>query len=197
MSSSALPKLDIAALPLVLERCELTADSNAGLGGCRSVSEALHRLIEQNSLLEATRLLAYGLPKREAVWWCCMCAAHTAPPQLPEPDRKAADLAREWVRKQTDDVRRAAMAEAKRAGFRTPEAWAAAAAFFCGDSLTAPDLPKVPPVAHLPGLAVAGAVVLASVRDHPERQAARLTRFLDSGRHIAGGGAGHLLREEG
>lgn len=195
--SSALPKLDVAALSLVLERCELTADSSARLDGCRSVSEALHRLIEQNSLLEAARLLAYGLPKREAVWWCCMCAAHTTPSNLPGADRKAAELTREWVRKQTDEARRAAMAEAKRAGYRTPEAWAAAAAFFCGDSLTAPDLPKVPPAAHLPGLAVAGAVVLASVRDHPERQGTRLARFLDSARDIARGGPGHLPREEG
>lgn len=58
------------------------------------------------------------------------------------------------------------------------------------------DQPKVPPAPHLTGVAVAGSVILASVRSDPARQSDRLKRFLISARDIAAGGAGHLEREE-
>jgi len=117
--------------------------------------------------IEATRVFAHALPKREAVWWACMCAAHTAPAQSAEGDLKARELSETWVRQQSDDTRRAAMEEAKRTGFQSPEAWAAVAAFWSGDSLAPPNVPPVPPPAHLTGVAVAGAVALASVRARP------------------------------
>jgi hypothetical protein len=58
-----------------------------------------------------------------------------------------------------------------------------------------PEAPKVPPAPHLAGLAVAGAVNLSSVRGDPLRRDERLTRFLDSARDIARGGAGRLPPE--
>jgi hypothetical protein len=153
-------------------------------------------LTRNEFLIEAARLFAHALPKREAVWWACMCALHTAPPQIGEPDRKARELAEEWVRGQTDELRRAAMREAENAGFQSPEAWAGVAAFWSGDSLAAADAQmKVPPPPHLTGVAVAGAVTLASVRINPANKDERLQRFLGSARDIAAGGAGRLAVE--
>ena len=85
--------------------------------------------------VEATRVFAHALPKREAVWWACMCAGHTAPAEPAAADTKARELAEIWVRQQTDEIRRAAMDEAKKAGFQSPEAWAAVAAFWSAGSL--------------------------------------------------------------
>ena len=160
------------------------------------VADALDRLEAAGFLMEATRLMAHALPKREAVWWACMCAAHTAPPDLPETDRHAREAAEHWVRQQSDALRRGAMQQAEAGGFATPEAWAAVAAFWSGDSMAPEGQPAVAPAPHLPGTAVAGAVVLAAVRGDPARQPARLKRFLESGRNIAAGGPGRLPPEE-
>ena len=100
--------------------------------------------------------------------------------------------AEDWVRHQTDAYRRAAMARAQAAGFSSPEAWAAVAAFWSGDSMAPPEAPKVPPEPHLTGLAVAGSVALAAVRGRAVRRDERLRHFLGSVRDIASGGPGRL-----
>jgi hypothetical protein len=146
-------------------------------------------------LLEATRFVAHALPHREAVWWACMCASHTAPADLPDTDRQAREVAEDWVRQQGDKPRRIAWSLAEASGFQTPEAWAAVAAFWSGDSMAPEGLPAVPPAPHLTGTAVAGAVALAAVRGDVTRQQARLRRFLESGRNIAAGGPGRLPAE--
>ncbi len=117
------------------------------------------------------------------------------PPGLPEADRKVRELAETWVRQQSMDVARAAMDEAKRTGFQSPEAWAGVGAFWSGESLAPPDAPAVPPPPHLTGVAVAGAVALASVRMDAARQPQRLAMFLQSAQDIAAGGPGRLPAE--
>jgi hypothetical protein len=167
----------------------------AAVAGCTQVSEALERLESSGHLLEATRLMAHALPKREAVWWACMCALHTAPADLPAQDRVAREAAENWVRHQTDKVRRVAWDRAQESGCSTPEAWTAVAAFWSGDSMSPEGQPAVPPAPHLTGTAAAGAVALAAVRGDPTRRDARYRRFLESGRNIAAGGPGRLPTE--
>lgn len=193
--SQALVKLAAADLSALLPRLALPAEPAALLRDATQLPEALDRLEQAGFLLEASRLLAHALPKRESVWWACMCAQHTAPQDLPEADRQAREAAEHWVRQQTDELRRSAMQLAESVGFATPECWAAVAAFWSGDSMAPLGQPAVPPAPHLPGLAVAGAVALAAVRGDPTRQPTRLKRFLESGRNIAAGGPGRLPPE--
>lgn len=193
--SQTLAKLSSTQLAALLPHLSLPAEPGAIVQQAQLVPEALEKLEQAGFLLEASRLVAHALPKREAVWWACMCAAHTAPPDLPEDDRKAREMSENWVRQQSDAVRRAAMKQAEATGFGTPEAWTAVAAFWSGDSMSPEGQPAVPPAAHLPGMAVAGSVALASVRGEPTRQQARLKRFLESGRNIAAGGPGRLPPE--
>jgi hypothetical protein len=188
-------KLDVAMLPDLARWLDLPPALSTRLAACTRAADALALLAQGGHLVEAARLCAYALPPREAVWWAAQCARHTAPADLPASDRSAHRLAEQWVRERADAVRREAMAAAEAAGFASAEAWAAVAAFWSGDSMSPPDQPKVPPAPHLPGTAVAGAVILASVRHRPERQPARLQTFLDSARDIAGGGAGRLAAE--
>lgn len=184
---------DLAALrPFVA----LPAGAAAAVRDCAQVPEAIERLEAGGFLIEATRLLAHALPRREAVWWACMCAAHTAPPDLPEADRLAREAAELWVRQQGDKNRRAAVRQAEATSFESPEAWAAYAIFWCGETIGPEDQPPVPPPPHVAGKTVAGAVVLAAVRTDPKRQDARLKRFLESGRNIATGGSGRLPAED-
>ncbi|MBV8870739.1 MAG: hypothetical protein JOY65_15210 [Acetobacteraceae bacterium] len=196
MSHSVPTKLDAGSLSELLPRVGPSPPAAACLHGVTATEAALERLAAGGFEAEAARLAAHALRRREAVWWACQCALHTAPPDLPPADRAAREAAEEWVRKQTDELRRQAMAQAQAGSFATPEAWAAVAAFWSGGSMAPPDQPAVPPAAHLTGTAVAGAVALAAVRGRPERQRARLSRFLDSAREIARGGAGRLAPEE-
>jgi hypothetical protein len=193
--SQPLVKIAGSSLETVRARVPLPAEATAAIADSTEVAAAVDRLEAAGFLLEATRFVAHALPKREAVWWACMCATHTAPADLPEADRKAREAAENWVRQQGDKPRRAAWALAEGSGFGTPEAWCAVAAFWCGDSMAPEGQPAVPPAPHLPGTAVAGAVALAAVRGDVTRQQARLHSFLESGRNIAAGGPGRLPAE--
>lgn len=191
-----LAKLQPVELPALYARINLPEEATAEVSSCTSAPEAITALETAGYRLEAARLFAYTLPKREAVWWACMCARHTAPANLPEADREALEAAEVWVRRQTDEVRRGAMDKAQHAGFQSPESWAAVGAFWSGDSMSPPDQPKVPPPPHAAGAAVAGAMALAAVRGDPARQQVRLTAFLQSARDIAAGGPGRLEPEK-
>jgi hypothetical protein len=195
--AETLPKLAATLAPL-LSRLELDPQAAAALGGARTAAEGILRLEAAGLRNEAARLAAHALPKREAVWWGCMCARAVPDPTLPEMDLQALLAAEAWVRKPGDDaLRRAAMEAAQRTGFRSPEAWAAIGAFWSGGSMAPAGQPEVPPPDHLTGVAISGGVVLAAVRTRPERAQDRLARFLASAREIAAGGAGRIATEEG
>jgi hypothetical protein len=196
MSAAPLAKIRSARLEEIMPRLGLPAEAAAAVRPDHDAPAALAALEEREFLVEATKLMAHALPRREAVWWACMCANHTTPKNLGELDRKAVEAAESWVRQQTDEVRRAAFDLAQRANFGTPEAWAAVGAFWSGDSMSPLGQPPVPPTPHIAAAAVAGAVALSSVRDYPERRLNRLRRFLASGREIASGAVGRLPHEE-
>lgn len=190
--AGTLTKIAGVELAPVLQRAALPPEAQGSLQGCADIADALLRLEAAGFAADAVRVLAHALPKREAVWWACMCAVNTAPPDLGEADRLARETAELWVRQQKDEQRRAAFAHAEASGFQTPEAWSGVAAFWSGNSMSLVGLPPVPPAPHLTGTAVAGAVALAAVRGEVKRQPARLKRFLESGRNIAAGGPGRM-----
>ena len=180
-------------LSRVLPHLQLDGEAMAALSGCGDALEALARLEQTGLLIEATRLVAHAMPAREAVWWACACSRHTAPSGAnPAAETTVRDAAEEWVRRPTDEHRRAAMKQAETTGFGSPEAWAAVAAFWSGDSMAPPGAPKVPPQPHFTGLAVAGAVALAAARGPATRREARLQRFLAAAKDIAAGGVGRI-----
>ena len=174
-------------LPALLPKAALPPAAAQCVAGLTGTAAALAALEAADLLPEATRLAAHALPRREAVWWACMCAHHTAPAAV-----QAAEL---WVRTQSDADRRAAFGHAQEAGFTTPESWAAVGAFWSGDSLAPLGQAAVAPPAHVAATAIAGAVALSSVRDDPARREARLRQFLASAREIGAGGVGRLPPE--
>ena len=66
--SQALAKLD-GDLAAIRPHLTLEADADAVANACTEVAEALDRLTAGGFLIEATRLVAHALPKREAVSW--------------------------------------------------------------------------------------------------------------------------------
>ena len=194
--NATLPKLAAPLAPL-LPRLELEPEAASALAGAHTAAEGVIQLEARGLHNDAVRLAAHALPKREAVWWACMCAGAVPDPALLPADAAARVAAEAWVRKPTDDaLRRVAWEAAQKTSFRSPEAWAAVGAFWSGGSMAPEGQPVVPPAEHLTGVAISGAVVMASVRGHPERAQARLERFLIAARDIANGGAGRIPLEE-
>jgi len=193
--SQTLPKLATLLAPL-LPRLELEPPAAAALIGATTAAEGVTALAAAGFGPEAARLVAHALPKREAVWWACMCARAVPDASLPAADLAALTAAEHWVRKPGDDaLRRACMQAAEKTGFRSPEAWAAVGGFWSGGSMAPEGLPAVPPGEHLTGVAISGAIVLAAVRHRPERAPARFERFIAAAQEIAGGGAGRIPPE--
>ncbi len=196
MSNPPPNKLAIPLAP-ILPRLELDAECAVLLGPLPDAVAGLEALVGARKLPEAMRLIAHAMPKREVVWWGCMCARAVPDPAQPAPDAEALTAAEAWVRKPDEANRRAAMAAAQKTAFRTPEAWAAVAAFWSGGSMSPEGQPDVPPAEHLTAVAVAGGVIIAALRGNPARAPDRFLRFLESAREIAAGGAGRLAPEGG
>lgn len=150
----------------------------------------LDKLVEEDRLKEASRFLAHALPKREAVWWACLCAREALPEGGDETAEGLLKLAESWVRKPTDENRHSAMAAAEAAGFDSPASWAAVAAFWSGESLAPAELPPVAPSDELTGTAVAAATMLAAFAGDPATSADRFRQFLKNGMDVAQGGSG-------
>ena len=86
--SHALPKLAVPLAPL-LPRLELDGQASEILAGKPDAAAGIAALSAASRFPEAVRLAAHALPKREAVWWACMCARAVPDPNLPEADLKA------------------------------------------------------------------------------------------------------------
>ena len=85
--TTPLPKLASPLAPL-MPRLEFGPAAAAAVAGAQTAAEGIDRLEAAGFGIEAVRLAAHALPKREAVWWACMCAE--AVPSLQASDSDAA-----------------------------------------------------------------------------------------------------------
>lgn len=149
--------------------------------------ELLDQLIDGRHHLDAVRLMAHALPKREALWWAARCARMAAGDPPPEAQAAALDAADDWLLDPTDARRRAAMPAAEAAGLGTPAGCTCAGIFFSGGSVAPAGLPEVPPADHATAQFVAAAVSLAAVRIEPEKAPDKHRLHLALGRKIIDG----------
>jgi hypothetical protein len=136
---------------------------------------------------DAVRFLAHLLPKREAVWWACLCAREGCGADLPPSAEKALLAAERWVAEPIEENRRAAMAAAETATLGTPAGCAALAAFLSGGSLGPPNVQAIPPGEGLTARAVAGAILLAAVVREPDKAPQKFQGFLERGLDVLHG----------
>lgn len=181
-------KLRVLAPDVLRERLRIPPGKDTILVDHDGPGDLLNRLVQQDLLIEAARLLAYALPEREAVWWSCMCVLHTAPADFPAAERQATQAAEAWVRQPSEETKREAAWAAAAAGYGAPGAWPALAAYWSRPALEGDTRG---------GRGVDTAITRAAMRDDTSRQNERLRRFIGSGRDIASGGAGRLPPEAG
>lgn len=186
-SGEVLAHVPAAKAAEVCERVTLGEEAKALLKVEMTPKQYLTRLIDGKQPLDAIRFLAYALPKREAVWWACLCARKVADPGMPEEQTAALRGAEAWVVDPTEENRRAAMPLAEAAGLGTPAGCAAMAAFWSGGSLAPPNVPAVPPADHLTAHGAAGSVMFAAVISQPEKAPAKYQTFFELGLGVAEG----------
>ncbi len=170
------------------ELCELDLDDAALplLAGEPTPSEFLRALIEAGLHADAVAYLAHGLPRREAVWWGCLCTRDTAPAEG-SAEALALAAAEAWVYAPDEEHRLAAEHTIKAAGLQSPAGLLAQAVAWSGGSLAPEGLQEVPPPEHLTGRMVSAAVMVAATRLSAQGLPETFARFLSRGIEIAMG----------
>jgi hypothetical protein len=186
--AKSVDKLNAKSAAEVSQRARLGEEARSLLTEGVTSRQYLDQLIERRMHADAVQFLAHALPKREAIWWACLCITERLGPD-PSPAAAAAlDAARAWVIDPKDEKRRAAFPAAEAAGIGTPPGCAAAAAYFSGGSLAPAHLPAVAPAEHLTAHMIASALTLAAVIREPEKAVEKYASFLQSGLEVASGG---------
>ena len=190
-----MPKLRFARASEALAGLTLSDDAaplvKAGAGGTPAALAAA--LVAADLPVDAIRLLAMALPRREAAWWACLAAREALSAAAnPAAETVALTAAENWVFKPSEENRRACFAPAQALEFATPAAYAALAVYWSGGSLAPPDAPVVvPPGDALTGTAAAAAALLAAARE-PAAVKAHYQTLLRQAVDIANGGSGRL-----
>jgi hypothetical protein len=143
------------------------------------------RLLLHEQYPDAIRFLAHTLPKREAVWWGCVCLERICGPRLGPKQRLALRAAVRWVLDPSAASCRAAEPAAKAAGIATLAGCLAMSVFWTANSLTPPDQPAVPPDLLLTANTVGGVIVMASAEGASEDITKNQRLFLALGIRVA------------
>lgn len=155
-----------------------------------SPDEFLKRLQEDGFYSDAVIFLSHALPRREAVWWACLCARKANISLINNNEKLALKAAEEWVMKPTELNRRNAEIFAEKTNYKSPSSWAATAAFWSGPSITKENEPPVPPPAFLYAHAVAGAVNISASLISDNDIKVTYLELINHGLSIADGGNG-------
>jgi hypothetical protein len=147
----------------------------------------LDELIAKKHYPDAVRFLAHALPKREAVWWACLCARQAYIGGADAKIMAALAASEKWVAEPNDANRRAAFAAAQAAEIGNPGGSTCLAVFFSGGSIAPPNVPEVKPPDDATPKAAAGAVLLAAVLKEPEKLVAKYQKFLALGIDVGNG----------
>ncbi len=178
------------AIPLAIEVCKrltLDAPAQALLIDKQSCRQFFDLLVGKELFHDATRFLAQALPKREAVWWSALCVRAYLEKKLSAADRTALEASERWVAEPSPENCRATEKAAAATKHETAAGWAAAAAFWSGDSIAPPDLPAVPPKETLTGQGVYVAINLTAAVDDPRSAPERFRTCLQLGAAVADG----------
>jgi hypothetical protein len=162
----------------VCRQFELSDPARALLGERQSPGAFFSLLVQERLYPDALRFAAHYLPKREAVWWGCLCAWQVYRPEPPAKEGAALEAVVGWVREPTEANRRDAEKAGREAGVGSVAGGLALAAYLSEGSIAPPGQPPVDPKPTLTAQTVAGAVVLAA------RQAGA-ARMAEHARHFA------------
>lgn len=150
-------------------KCQLTEQASRLLTDRLTVREFFEQMIDKGLLIDAVRFAACCLPKREAIWWACLCLWERHQASLAAPAAEVFRTVIDWVREPDDCHRRAVEAAGRAVGIATPLGNLATAVFYNEGSISLPGLPEVPPDPDMTAKMVAQALV-ATLRKLPRER---------------------------
>lgn len=151
----------------------------------------LTTMLQKNCFVDSIHFLACGLPKREAIWWSCVCVRVLCGDELSSSELSALKAAEAWVKQPNEERRYETEHLNQVLMHKSPAGWSAQAVFWSGDSVVARGQPKVAPDPQLTARAVSGAVQLAVVQQ-PQALVQRYKECIKRGVDIANGGNGQI-----
>jgi hypothetical protein len=163
------------------EQAKLGEEAKALLKDGHTPQQFLELLIGKKLFQDAIRLVAFALPKREAVGWGCLCVRHSLGTDDASKISETQVAAEGWVSNPEDGNRWAAKGAADKEGLESPSALLALAAFFSGGSIVPASLQPVAPPDQMTSQFVAGAVMISAVKNQPEKAAEKCRVFLQKG----------------
>ncbi|MGE3808549.1 MAG: hypothetical protein AB7K24_28115 [Gemmataceae bacterium] len=138
----------------------------------------LEATLAQQRYQDAFDFVTHWFPKRQLIWWGCLCCWQGLRPRPSDQDALALRAALQWVIHPGEETRR----HAERAGYAadivTPAGNLALAAYLTGGSMTPPGAPDVPPDPQLAGDTVANVVTLLLAKIPAAEQPAVQAQFV-------------------
>jgi len=178
MGSVEVMKTPVSPLRQLCERAKAGEEAKALLTDECSTKPFLELLVEKELFKDALRLVAFLFPKREAIWWGCLCVRYIFAEQQDTPLPPAQVAAERWVYAPYEDNRWAAKQAADNENTKTASSFLALAVYFAGPSLAPPHVQAVPPADHLTSEMVASAVVMAGVAGERGKAKERYAVFM-------------------
>lgn len=177
----------------LLNQFELYEDeSEAHLVPDTAPQISIERLAEAGFYLDAIKLLAHGLPKRESVWWSCLAARAVLKPDTDEVNINALIAAEAWAKNPSEENRLRCRDLGEKTKHKTAASWAATAACWSTGSMAAEGEPEIQAPEYLFAHAVAGAVSIAATEADSDNLEEQYQIFLNQGIDLARGGNGQV-----
>jgi hypothetical protein len=152
--------------------------------------EYLKLLLDHELYEDSIIFLAHGLPKREAIWWACVCVRSMTGDETKADDLASLQVAEKWVYDPDEKNRRLCGTLAEKGEYKSAHSWTAAAVFWSGGSITAEKDPAVEPAPYLYAHAVSGAILTAVGMGDADNIEDHFKSFIEKGMNIADGGNG-------
>lgn len=167
-------------LKLGEEQLQLASDD-------QTPQQFLDLLKQEGQIENALRLQAHLLPKREAIWWSCLCLQSVYGGQVPALESHSLEAAQNWAIEPTEEKRREAELAAEDAELNGAAASVAMAAFLSEGSMTPEEFEEVEPDDRMSGQLLTGALLLVASYGEPLQADERKQTFLELAVSIADG----------
>lgn len=152
--------------------------------------EYIKLLIDKEYFEDTILFLAHSLPKRESIWWACVCVRSATDDKSEADDLASLQMAEKWVYGPSEKTRRLCGTLAEKGEYKTAQNWTAAAVFWSGGSIIDEDEPVVEPAPYLYAHAVSGAILTAVGTADTDQIEERFQKYIQHGLNIADGGNG-------
>lgn len=174
----------------IIDIDELDAESLELLKPDMRPEEFIGALCLAESWSDAATVMSRALPKREAVWWACVCASNTEEMSKDKDEALALKMAEKWAFKPSEDNRREAFLQAQKSESPSLGTMACLAVAFTESELSLSHDQTLDLDSSEFSAIVTGIVIIAAGDKGDEQFDPMIEQFLKQGKNIACGGRG-------